>query len=426
MFIKDNGQIYLEGVSLVEIAEKYGTPVYVYEENKIRENFRKASEAFKKYYNNFRFYYAVKGCSNLAIMQILKQEGAGMDAASVNEILLANKIGMSGEDIIFSGNFLSDEDLIKGLESKVIFNLDDISLLPRLLKFGKPEVLSFRINPGYGYSDLGMFVTLGGEGAKFGIHPDQVMEAYRMAKEAGIKRFGAHMMPGSCVRNPKYFEYVTGLLMDLIGNVGQELGINFEFVDLGGGLGIPYTEEEHELDIDETARLVADMFNSKLEKYKLQAPKLLMEPARYFVGNAGYIVGKVHSIKKTYSNIVGTDIGMNILARPALYDSYHHIYVNGKEKEERSKMNLCGQICENTDLWVKDRMLPANITEGDIVLVENTGAYGHCMSYPYNGRLRPAEVLINGDKHYLIRERESFESTVRDMSVPEHLKKSKL
>jgi diaminopimelate decarboxylase len=422
MLINEKGQIYFENISATEIAQKYGTPVYVYEENKIRDNFRKASKAFKKYYDNFRFHYAVKGCSNLAIIEILKQEGAGIDAASVNEILLANKIGMSGEDIIFSGNFLSDEDLIQGLKSKVIFNLDDISLLPRLLKFGKPEILSFRINPGYGYSDLGTFVTLGGEDAKFGIHPDQVLDAYRMAKEAGIKRFGAHMMPGSCVRNPQYFEYVTGLLMDLIGHVGQELSINFEFVDLGGGLGIPYTEDEKELDIDETAKLVAAMFRTKLDKYKMQPPRLLMEPARYFVGNAGYIVGKVHAIKRTYSQIVGTDIGMNTLVRPVLYDSYHRIYVNGKENDKRTKMNLCGQICENTDMWVKERLLPSTITEGDLVVVENAGAYGYCMSYAYNGRLRPAEVLVNKDKHYLIREREDFESTISDIKIPEHLR----
>jgi diaminopimelate decarboxylase len=422
MFLDKKGQILFEDVPATEIAAKYGTPVYVYEENKIRQNFRRASGAFKQYYDNFRFYYAVKGCGNPAIINILKQEGAGVDAASVNEILLANQSGINGEDIIFSGNFLSDEDLIQGLKSKVMFNLDDISLLPRLLKFGKPEILSFRINPGYGYSDLGSFVTLGGENAKFGIHPDQVLDAYKMAKAAGIKRFGAHMMPGSCVRNPKYFEYVTGLLMDLIGNVGQKLSINFEFIDLGGGLGIPYTEEEHELDINETARLVSEIFKSKLNQYNLQPPRLLMEPARYFVGNAGYIVGKVHSIKDSYSHIVGTDIGMNTLVRPVMYGAYHRIYVNGKENDAKVKMNLCGQICENTDLWVKDRLLPSTITEGDLVVIENAGAYGYCMSYAYNGRLRPAEILVNGNRHYLIRQRESFDSMVRDVNIPEHLR----
>lgn len=422
MIINEKSEIYFDKVSAQEIAENYGTPVYVYEENKIRENFKKAHNAFKKYYDNFRFHYAVKGCSNLAIIKILCSEGAGIDAASVNEILLANKIGVNGEDIIFSGNFLSDEDLIQGLKSNVIFNLDDVSLFPRLLKFGKPNILSFRVNPGYGHSDLGAFVALGGEDAKFGIHPKEVLEAYRIAKEAGIKRFGVHMMPGSCVRDPNYFAYVTGLLMDLIGEVSKKLKIDFEFIDIGGGLGIPYKEGEKELNIEETAKLVADVFKTKIKEYDLKAPRLLMEPARYFVGNAGYIIGKVHSIKDTYKYIVGTDIGMNVITRPVLYDSYHKIFVNGKEKDRRKKINLCGQICENTDLWVKDRDLPETISEKDLIVVENAGAYGYCMSYAYNGRLKVAEVLVKEDKHFLIQERESFESFVSGMIIPEHLK----
>ena len=265
MKIQSNQQIFLEGVSVSEIATTYGTPTYVYEENKIRSNFQKALQAFKKYYDDFKFYYAIKASNNLAIASILKEEGAGIDAASVNEILLAKEIGITGENVMFSGNFLSDEDIIGGLENKVIFNLDDISLLPRLLKFGKPEILSFRINPGYGRSDVGEFVTNAGPEAKFGLHPDQVIEAYRQAKDAGITRFGAHMMPGSCIRDPKYFAYITELLMDILGKVTDTVGIDFEFIDLGGGLGIPYDHKDHSLDIDETAKQIAAVFKSKID-----------------------------------------------------------------------------------------------------------------------------------------------------------------
>ncbi len=416
-------RIFIGDVPVSAIAEKYGTPTYVYDENKIRENYRRALSAFSKYYPDFRFFYAVKACNNPAIVNILRQEGAGIDAASVNEILLAKSVGLSGEDVMFSGNFLSDDDIRRGLKSGVIFNLDDPSLLPRVLKFGKPKILSFRVNPGYGKSNVGEFVTNAGPNAKFGVHPDQVMEAYRAAKKAGIKRFGAHMMPGSCITEPEYFSFITNLMMDIIGKVGKELKIHFEFIDLGGGLGIPYRPGEQGLDIEEAAKQVATAFRAKVSQYGLKPPRLMMEPARYFVGNAAWIVGKVHAIKKSYKKIIGTDIGMNTLARPAMYGAYHHIYVDGKENAKREKVGLCGQLCENTDFWVKERELPANIREGDVVVVENAGAYGFAMSYQYNGRLRPAEVLVNGRKHSLIRRREEFADMIRNTSVPGHLRK---
>ena len=422
MEIRSNQQIYLEDVPVTELAQAYGTPLYVYEENRIRANFRRALAAFRKYYPNFRFFYAIKANNNLAVADILRQEGAGIDATSVYEIQLAREIGLGGEDVMFSGNFLSDDDIRQGLESGVIFNLDDIALLPRVLKIGKPELLSFRVNPGYGECEIGAFVCNAGPEAKFGLHPDQVMAAYRAAKEAGITRFGAHMMPGSSIRDPEYFGYITGLIMDIIGKVGRELKIDFEFVDLGGGLGIPYKHEDAVLDIDAAASKVAGVFSQKIAEYGLKPPRLMMEPARYFVGDAGYIIGTVHTIKDSYKRILGTDIGMNVLARPALYGAYHHIYVNGKEDHPRQPLGMCGQLCENTDFWVRDRMLPADTDLGDLVVVENAGAYGFAMSYQYNGRLRPAEALVRGSEHWLIRRRETLEDLLRGITIPEHLK----
>ncbi len=416
-------KIHIGDVAVRDIATEYGTPTYVYDENKIRENYRKAFKAFSKHYPDFRFFYAVKACNNPAIANILRQEGAGLDAGSVNEMKLAKQIGLGGDDVMFSGNFLSDDDIKFGLKSGVIFNLDDPSILPRVVEFGKPKILSFRVNPGYGKSNVGEFVTNAGPNAKFGVHPDQVMDAYRAAKEAGITRFGAHMMPGSCITEPEYFSFITNLLMDIIGKVGKELKIHFEFIDLGGGLGIPYRPGEEGLNLDEAAKQVAGAFKSKVKEYGLRPPRLMMEPARYFVGNAAWIVGKVHSIKKSYKKIIGTDIGMNTLARPAMYGAYHHIYIDGKEKDPREKVGLCGQLCENTDFWVKERELPSTIKEGDIVVVENAGAYGFAMSYQYNGRLRPAEVLVNGKDHYLIRKREEFEDMIRNTTVPDYLKR---
>jgi len=416
-----NQQIYLEDVPVTELAATYGTPTYVYEENRIRENFRRALAAFRKYYPDFRFFYAIKANNNLAVANILRQEGAGIDAASVNEILLAQKLGLGGSDVMFSGNYLSDEDIRQGLKSGVIFNLDDPELLPRVLKFGTPEFLSFRVNPGYGQCEVGDFVCNGGPNAKFGVHPDQVYGAYKAAKEAGIKRFGVHMMPGSCIRDPEYFRFITELIMDIIGKVGRDLQLDFEFIDLGGGLGIPYRHEDSVLDIDKAAELVAEVFKQKIQEYGLKPPRLMMEPARYFVGDAGYILGTVHAIKHSYSTIIGTDVSMNVLARPAMYGAYHHIYVNGRENEQRIALGLCGQVCENTDFWVKERLLPRGLTLNDIIVVENAGAYGYAMSYQYNGRLRPAEVLVSGKQHWLIRQRETLDDLVRNVTVPEHL-----
>ncbi|MBO4618639.1 MAG: diaminopimelate decarboxylase [Victivallales bacterium] len=415
-------QFFFGGVSAVELAKTYGTPLYVYEEERIRENFRRALKAFQKYYADFRFFYAIKANNNLAIANILRQEGAGIDAASVNEILLAKQLGLGGEDVMFSGNFLSDDDIRQGLESGVIFNLDDPSLLPRVLRYGKPELLAFRVNPGYGECEVGSFVCNAGPDAKFGVHPDQVLDAYRAAKAAGIKRFGAHMMPGSSIRNPEYFGFITGLIMDIIGKVSRELSIDFEFIDLGGGLGIPYRHEDAVLDIDAAAAKVAKVFKEKIAEYGMKPPRLMMEPARYFVGDAGYIIGTVHTIKDSYKRIIGTDIGMNVLARPALYGAYHHIYVNGRERDHRKPVGLCGQLCENTDFWVHDRPLSENTTLGDLVIVENAGAYGFGMSYQYNGRLRPAEVLVKDGKSWLIRDRETYDDMVRHVHVPDHLK----
>jgi len=414
--------LHIGRVPVRAIARAYGTPTYVYDEQRIRANYARVVAAFRAHYPDFRLYYAIKANDNLAIAAIVTGEGAGIDAASVNEILLAKELGLDGERVIFSGNYLSDEDIVLGLESGVTFSLDDPSLLPRVLRFGKPDLISFRVNPGYGRSNVGDFVTNAGPNAKFGVHPDQVLDAYRAARDAGIRRFGVHMMPGSCVTDAAYFPFVTGLLMDIVGKVGVTLGIGFEFVDIGGGLGIPYRPDEMPLDLERAAQAAVEVFRAKIAQYRLAPPRLVLEPGRAIVGDAGWIVGTVHSIKRGYATIVGTDVSFNVLVRPALYGAYHGIRVDGKENGPRARFGLCGQLCENTDYWVRDRELPADIAEGDIIVVENAGAYGYAMSFRYNGRLRPAEVLVNGATHELIRAREGFEDMTRGVRIPARLR----
>lgn len=371
--------------------------------------------AFTSKYPNFKLYYAVKCNNNPTLVKLLLDAGAGIDASSANEIKLAKHLGLAGEDIIFSGNFLSDADIKEGLDAGVLFNLDDISLLPRVMSFGKPEVLSFRINPGIGKSNVGHFDITGGPEAKFGLHINQAIEAYRQAMNAGIKRFGIHMMAGSCVTDPEYFADITGRLFDIIGEIKKELGIDFEFVDLGGGLGVPYRPEEKQLDLDKTVEGIVATIKAKCGQYNLALPKIVMEPGRYFVADAGYLIGKVLAKKESYQEIWGTDLGMNIVPRVILYDAYHELVVDGKENEEKYPTNLCGQICEQTDLWWKNLPLP-KLDIGDIVVMKNTGAYCFGMSYDYNGRLLPAEILVCKDgTTKIIRQAETFEDTLRGM-----------
>jgi len=403
----------IHGTQVKTLAEKFGTPIFVYDELRIRENFNKVKRAFSSRYEDFKLYYAIKCNSNPTLAKILIEEGAGIDAASINEIKLAKTLGLSGSDILFSGNFLSDEDIREGIETGVLFNLDDISLLPRLLSFGKPETLSFRINPGIGKSNVGHFDVTGGPDAKFGVHPDQAVEAYKKAMEAGISNFGIHMMGGSCVTEEAYFSEITEKLFDIIGKIKKELGIEFKFVDLGGGLGIPYKPGEKELDLDITAENIIKVIKEKCTEYKMPLPKIMMEPGRYFVADAGYLIGKVHSKKEGYREIWGTDIGMNIVPRVSLYGAFHELIVDGKENMEKKPTLLCGQICEQTDLWWDNLPLPS-LEIGDIVIVKNAGAYCYGMSYQYNGRLLPAEILIQTDSSQkIIREAEEFKDMLR-------------
>jgi diaminopimelate decarboxylase len=406
----------INNIEVRDLVAQYGTPIFVYDEKSILGNYNRVKNAFLKSYPNFKIYYAVKCNNNPSIVKMLINEGAGIDASSANEIKLGQYLGLSGEDIIFSGNFLSDEDIKMGLEARTLFNLDDISLLSRVLALGTPEVLSFRINPGIGKSNVGYFDITGGPEAKFGIHVDQAVEAYRQAKESGITRFGIHMMAGSCVTDASYFRDITERLFDVIGKIKQELDIEFEFVDLGGGLGIAYRPDEEELNIEEAIAGMADAVKAKCSEYNLKLPKVVMEPGRYFVGNAGYLIGKIMAKKDGYKEIWGSDIGMNIAPRVILYDAFHALIIDGKEDEKlfpQTPKNLCGQICEQTDLWWQNKPLP-ELEVGDIVIMKNAGAYCYGMSYRYNGRLLPAEILVTKDSNTkIIRQAETFEDTLK-------------
>ncbi len=260
-----------------DLASAYGTPLYVTDEQRVRHNCRRLKTAFQRGYRKFKLNYAVKANNNLAILKIVRQEGVGADCSSVEELTLAHLAGFKGEEMLYSGNYNSDYELSQGIISGATVNLDDDGLLPRLMKHGKPEVLSFRVNPGMGAGQYPGLV-FGGENTKFGIDESKIVEAYAQAKASGIKRFGIHMMTGSNVLNATYFESVTRKLFDISTAIAEKVGITFEFVDIGGGLGVPYRPEELPLDVETIGSRVGTEFTKYVEKGSIGEPILMIEP----------------------------------------------------------------------------------------------------------------------------------------------------
>ncbi len=331
-----------------------------------------------------------------------------MDVCNPAEIWLSKKLGLPKSKTLYTGNYCTDEELAYGAKYCNRINLDDITLLPRFLKFGKPKVLSFRINPKIGKGSVKTNVFAGPE-AKFGIPIEKALQAYAAAKKAGIQRFGMHMMTGSCVLEPDYFEKITGILLDEAGLIARRLNIRFEFIDIGGGFGIPYKPEEKPLDIEKTARLAATIFREKCRRHKLGNVTLMVEPGRYFVGDSGVLIGTVQMIKESYQPFAGADVTINHLVRPKMYGAYHHIIAANKfRKPAKYPINICGSICDSGDILAKVRPLP-KLARGDLLVICNAGAYSFSMSSQYNSRPRAREVLVNGSRAAIIREAEKIE-----------------
>jgi len=415
------GNLFLGGADLEVLAQKYGTPLYVTDEPRIRRNYRTFRDAFLKKWKRFKLFYAVKANNNLAILNIMRQEGAGADCSSVPELQLAALAKFKRKNMLYTGNYNSDDELDYASHLGVTVNLDDIGILDRLVKFGVPETLCFRINPGTvkgGFNKL----VFSGPDAKFGITEDVAKKAYAKAKRLGVKRFGIHMMAGSSVLNVNYFGQATDRLFQIADSISRSAKIEFDFVNIGGGFGVPYRPGEKDLDIDRVATEVTDRFKEKFEGLS-HKPFLYAEPGRYFVCDSTVLLSRVHVTKVTGKKFVGIDAGMNTLLRPALYGAYHQMYVVGKlNSKKQEKVNIVGQVCENTDVLAKDREMPP-IHRGDLIAILNAGAYGFSMSSNYNTRPRAAEVLIRRGKDSLIREREDITDIVERQIIPGRLMK---
>ena len=417
-----DGQLSIGGCNIQKIAASFGTPTYVTDEQRIRENCRRLVVAFEKNYPKFRLNYAVKANNNLAILNVVRQEGAGADCSCVEELELARLAGFASDRLLYSGNYNSDYELAQGISSGAAVNLDDVELLPRLLKFGQPEILSFRINPGIGEGQYPGLV-FGGENTKFGVEESRIEDAYSRAKSGGIKRFGIHMMTGSNVLNLDYFPSVTRKLFEIAERIATKVGLTFEFVDIGGGFGVPYKADEHSLNIDSLGAGVGSVFREFVEKGTIGEPYLMIEPGRFVACDSTVLLGRVHHIKITSKRkFIGTDVGMNTILRPALYGAYHHVYVAGKPNTTDEVVTITGQVCENTDILAKDRTLP-RMNIGDVIVVMNAGAYGFCMSSQYNSHPRAAEVLVNQGHAEIIRDRETVTDLIAGQRIPVRLQR---
>ena len=381
---------------LEEIAGRYPTPFHIYDERAIRENARALLQAFV-WAEGFKEHFAVKATPNPHILKILKEEGFGTDCSSLPELLLSERAGITGDDVMFSSNDTPASEYVKAAELGAVINLDDIThidFLDRALG-GLPERICFRYNPGP--ARRGNAIIGKPEEAKYGFTKDQLYEGYKICRERGVKRFGLHTMVISNELNPRYFEETGVMLFDLVAEISEELGIPFELVNLGGGVGIPYRPEDEPVDMGEVSRGLRRAYRERILDRGVPPLRILMECGRMITGPYGYLVSRVIHRKRTYKSYVGLDACMANLMRPAMYGAYHHITIPGREKQTPTGLfDVTGSLCENNDKFAIDRALPAPGI-GDLVVIHDTGAHGHAMGFNYNGKLRSAELLLRPD-----------------------------
>ena len=415
------GILYIDGVSTLELAEKLDTPLYVMSESRVRENYRRLHESLKRNYERVRIYYSAKANTNLTILKILKDEGSHVDTVSPGEVYLALKAGFKPERILFTGTSVRDDELEYLVDVGVTINIDSLSQLRRLLKITIPEVISVRINPEIGAGHHEHVITAG-RNSKFGVWEGDAIKAYQTAKEAGVERFGIQMHIGSGILDVEPFLMAAEKLLDVAREVHDKVGVNFDFIDFGGGIGVPYRPDEREIDIELFASKTLNLYKERIRRYNLGEPHFCIEPGRYIVCDAGILLTRVNTVKVTpYKRFAGVDAGFNTLIRPAMYGSYHPIVVANRLNEaEEETYDIAGPICESGDILARDRRLP-RIHEGDLIAILNTGAYGFSMSSQYNSRPRAAEVIVKDGRYAVIRERETMEDLLKGQRYPQWL-----
>ena len=381
--------------TLENIIKKYPTPFHIYDEKAIKDNAKAFLDAFS-WAEGFREHFAVKALPNPAILKLLASLGFGADCSSIAELALCEKAGIRGEMIMFTSNDTPAEEYKKASELGAVINLDDITHIDFLEKTlgSLPELLCFRYNPGPlkgGNSIIGK-----PEEAKYGLTSEQMKEAYKIAKERGIRRFAMHTMVASNELNPDYFAETALILFRLAAEIEDALDIKIEFVNLGGGIGIPYRPEQVRIEWGVLSEKIKKIYDDVFLR-RAHRPKIFYELGRAITGPYGYLVTRAIHKKQIYKNYIGVDACMANLMRPGMYGAYHHITVMGKENAPHSEMyDVSGSLCENNDKFAIDRKLP-KIEIGDLLVIHDTGAHGHAMGFNYNGKLRSAELLLKED-----------------------------
>ncbi|HEX2936803.1 MAG TPA: diaminopimelate decarboxylase [Bacteroidales bacterium] len=382
---------------LEKIIEKHPTPFHIYDEKGIKAYAKKFNSAFS-WNPGFKEYYAIKAAPNPYLMKILRSEGFGIDCSSMAELELAERVGLRGEEIMFTSNDTPLDEFEKALELGAIINFDDISHITFLEKNARlPELACCRYNPGP--LKEGNVIIGQPEEAKYGFTREQLFEGYKMLRDKGVKRFGIHTMVASNELDPNYFMETAEIVFELVAELSKALNIRFEFANLGGGIGIPYRPEQTPVNLEVMSNGIHKLYRQIIEGNGLDPMKLCFESGRAITGPYGFLVSKVLHIKNTYKKYAGLDACMANLMRPALYGSYHHISVMGKgSKPHETAYDVTGSLCENNDKFAINRLLPV-MEPGDIVVIHDAGAHGHSMGFNYNGKLRSAELLLreNGD-----------------------------
>ena len=405
----------LDGSRLINICEEYGTPLYTYFGERIRNNLDHIDTALKKNFDKYQIYYAVKSNNNPNLLTFMHQHlpSLGVDCSSPGELLVAKRANIPMKNCVYTGNFESIDDLQSAVDSGCEVNLDDETSFKRLKNICIPEYISFRLNPGIGKGRFAEIVT-GGHDAKFGIPVEKIAAVYQSALTDGVKTFGLQCHAGSAILDENHFRENTKLILKPARLIENTIDQRLKKISIGSGFGIPYTDDEDPLDFDNVFRLVAEVFKEFYGQHQDDWPILCIEPGRAIVGDAGILLARVTGIKDSYKKFVGLDAGMETLMRPALYGAVHRIYKVGDTiGEQNITADVTGRICENTDRLAVDIPFP-DVMEGDLIAIMDTGAYGYAMSHQFNTRPRPAELLIDKDGPRLIRARETIEDIFRN------------
>ena len=382
---------------LDEIVKQYPTPFHLYDEKGIRENIKAVKEAFS-WNKGFKEYFAVKACPNPFLINILKEYGCGCDCSSYTELMMSSAIGCTGKDIMFSSNDTPAEEYAYAYKLGATINLDDITHIDFLEDtIGTiPKRISCRYNPG-GTFELGNGIMDNPGDAKYGMTTEQIFEAFKILKSKGAKEFGIHAFLASNTVTNEYYPELAKRLFELAVKLKEETGANIKFINLSGGVGIPYTPDQKPNDIRVIGEGVRKVYEEVLVPAGMGDVEIYSEMGRFMMGPYGCLVTKAIHEKHTHKEYIGVDACAVNLMRPAMYGAYHHITVMGKEKEPCDhKYDVTGSLCENNDKFAVDRMLP-KIDMGDLLVIHDTGAHGFAMGYNYNGKLKSAEVLLKED-----------------------------